>query len=674
MNINRRKQIELLVPLICAWGVYAFAQKDLLLPLAALVIVGGSFLGLLVKGSTRGHPQVRVSAKNSIYISILLGALWRNLMPPPSDAVAFVPVLLSAVQAASICLAVVMWFSFHYRYRSHYLRLLPWLTVAASINIPFDPVTRLAFWVFCTVSVAMILWPVYVPYEDTLRQRIRKSKAKSRWTYAYPVLLAVISSAVFVVLVNGIRVGDELFMDMIMDYARFRKHFHFFDNKLLLAGSGSTRSDIRPIMEVEKSGPMSRYLIGQIFDDYNDGLWQAPYDLPQKELPVTAARYRRSVNLTLFEYLDAVIPAPAGVAAVDGKNAPYKIDSYGIVYNPAKSIPQVTVYTDQARRRAPLHTFDAEPYLKIRPWLKQRLQAALDRAVGAEADPYQAARRIEAFFTANYEYELYVNFKADDRGILYMIYRKQPAYCSYFATAMVLMLRAQGIPARMATGFWASETAAWNEDRYIVRGRDAHAWVQALLPARDPRTGGPVLNGAGEPLYQWTRFDPTPAASRLEALQRDKRINKIADWIWCTQKRARAAIVNMETRTLVMVLFGLMGFVVLQELVKKIIRRRRTRKTIEQHAARLPDPRGKALYQDVYRRFERFLWSRYRIERHPAETDAELLARLRAQGAIPPAVLARLETFLTDYHAARFGGKKAARDRLEGLLKEISKS
>jgi hypothetical protein len=40
------------------------------------------------------------------------------------------------------------------------------------------------------------------------------------------------------------------------------------------------------------------------------------------------------------------------------------------------------------------------------------------------------------------------------------------------------------------------------------------------------------------------------------------------------------------------------------------------------------------------------------------------LARLRAQGAIPPAVLARLETFLTDYHAARFGGKKAARENL----------
>lgn len=65
-------------------------------------------------------------------------------------------------------------------------------------------------------------------------------------------------------------------------------------------------------------------------------------------------------------------------------------------------------------------------------------------------------------------------------------------YCTYYATAMVMMARLLGIPARVVNGFsqghYDSKQKAW-----IVDGNDAHSWVQAYFPG-----------------FGWVNFDPTP--------------------------------------------------------------------------------------------------------------------------------------------------------------------
>lgn len=66
-------------------------------------------------------------------------------------------------------------------------------------------------------------------------------------------------------------------------------------------------------------------------------------------------------------------------------------------------------------------------------------------------------------------------------------------YCTQFATAMIMLARAQGIPARMAIGFLPGQ--ADGKGGYVVRASDAHAW--------------PELYFAG---YGWLRFEPTPGS------------------------------------------------------------------------------------------------------------------------------------------------------------------
>jgi transglutaminase-like putative cysteine protease len=68
-------------------------------------------------------------------------------------------------------------------------------------------------------------------------------------------------------------------------------------------------------------------------------------------------------------------------------------------------------------------------------------------------------------------------------------------YCTYYATAMSVMARQLGIPTRVVSGFSQGQYDTHSRT-WVVRGNDAHSWVQAYLPG-----------------FGWMSFDPTPGFS-----------------------------------------------------------------------------------------------------------------------------------------------------------------
>ncbi|RMF87713.1 MAG: DUF4129 domain-containing protein, partial [Nitrospinota bacterium] len=130
-------------------------------------------------------------------------------------------------------------------------------------------------------------------------------------------------------------------------------------------------------------------------------------------------------------------------------------------------------------------------YLQLPPLAPRLYQLA--REVTAEAStPYEKARRLAAYLRSHYRYSLSLHLPQGD-PVEYFLFVSRAGHCEYFASAMTLLLRTLGIPARYVTGFQRGE---WNDfGRYfLVRQRDAHAWVEAYFPA-----------------YGWLAFDPTPS-------------------------------------------------------------------------------------------------------------------------------------------------------------------
>jgi transglutaminase-like putative cysteine protease len=126
------------------------------------------------------------------------------------------------------------------------------------------------------------------------------------------------------------------------------------------------------------------------------------------------------------------------------------------------------------------------------------LAAQIIAQAGAQT-PYDQAKAIERWLRTYIQYN--ESIPAPPRGsdpIEWFLFDSREGYCNYYASAMVLMLRSQGIPARMAAGF---AQGTWDADRgaFLVRERDAHTWVEVYFRG-----------------YGWVEFEPTADEAPLD--------------------------------------------------------------------------------------------------------------------------------------------------------------
>lgn len=118
--------------------------------------------------------------------------------------------------------------------------------------------------------------------------------------------------------------------------------------------------------------------------------------------------------------------------------------------------------------------------------------AALTRQVAGSGSDRSRVLAIETYLRNTYQYSLDLGAGGSPNPVDDFLFVRKKGPCGHFASAMALMLRLEKIPARIATGYLRGE---WNEpaNQYLIRERDAHAWVEAYI------------QGAG-----WTVFDPSP--------------------------------------------------------------------------------------------------------------------------------------------------------------------
>jgi hypothetical protein len=151
-----------------------------------------------------------------------------------------------------------------------------------------------------------------------------------------------------------------------------------------------------------------------------------------------------------------------------------------------------------------------------------RLVAVAEEVVqqAGATDPMTTAMALESHFRTpgNYEYsldpEVVRNPELDP--VEDFVANHRTGHCEYFASALVLMLRSQGIPARMVVGY---KGGAFNKvgEYYQVRQKHAHAWVEAYLaPGEFPAEQLVDAEVLGTQHGAWLRLDPTPADAELD--------------------------------------------------------------------------------------------------------------------------------------------------------------
>jgi transglutaminase-like putative cysteine protease len=356
--------------------------------------------------------------------------------------------------------------------------------------------------------------------------------------------------------------------------------------------------------------------------------------------------------------------APAGAPALEDAHAEHGDADGSRELRAPVGLHYVAYSTDAPRDEAAELPPEARAaYLQLPPALAPRL-VSLAARIAPAGPPAATARALAEWLRATHTYSLELPRPAPGLDPVESFLVETPAgHCEYFASAMALLLRARGVPARYVNGYLGGE---WNDvGRYVaVRDGRAHSWVEAYLP------------DAG-----WTRVDATPPLPAARAGRVRQWLDSLdfawARWIVSYDLPRQLELARGVAERLGLHAPGAPGgraptiLVVLAAVVAMAIAATRLApgRATARPAPRAANAADGAPVTKLYARALARL-AQAGVPRARGETPREYARRIGDAGLDDEAALAELTEL---YTAARFGGRGPAAEALHALGPRVAR-
>ncbi|MGG5257578.1 transglutaminase TgpA family protein [Phycicoccus avicenniae] len=246
-----------------------------------------------------------------------------------------------------------------------------------------------------------------------------------------------------------------------------------------------------------------------LLDSYRRGRWQASSDISfvplDGRLPGASALPSVKRTTEKITVSSSSIGVPQVAMPANPLGAPFPVNSWQVTGDGLVELTQpVGEYTVEYEQLAPTaDQFGATPEgnapnpedLALEPRSEERVRTLLDEITDDGDTPLETAVAIQDYLrspTFTYSEDLAdqtaQGARREEPLVSFLDNRR--GYCVQFSSAMIMLARAGGIPARMAVGFLPG---AIDGDDRVVRVSDAHAWPELWFPD-----------------LGWMRFEPTP--------------------------------------------------------------------------------------------------------------------------------------------------------------------
>ncbi len=289
-----------------------------------------------------------------------------------------------------------------------------------------------------------------------------------------------------------------------------------FSDEVRLGKVGEIKLDSSPVMMVRILNrsvdmlPVPLYWRGIALDEFDGSSWRAtgggkyggPESSPYKRTPEGRGREGHLAQEVITESLDTDVlfaaNFPVSYSSVPGGRVAEVNDSYilpGRISGRIKYVAYSNVYPppveDLRAAGADYSEIELGRYLQLPPLAPEVSELALE-ITSSDRNAYDKALAIKRHLLMNYAYTRTLEGGKGDFPLEEFLFDVKEGHCEYFSTAMVVLLREAGIPARVVNGFIGGE---WNEHGqfFLVRESDAHSWAEAYFPE-----------------YGWVTFDATP--------------------------------------------------------------------------------------------------------------------------------------------------------------------
>lgn len=294
-----------------------------------------------------------------------------------------------------------------------------------------------------------------------------------------------------------------------------------FSDIVKLGGIGSIQLNDEVVMRIRLDGTTGEqsnlYWRGLALDTFDGQSWMRSN--PAKEIfvkgdreliPLDLATSRDSLatQTVYLEPLDTPVlfGLPRAVGIQTGLPIIYKDSDGGISSQHTSERISYRIFSDRTlpsaeRLRADVQKYSPRPdkYLQLPDDLVPRISELAAKITANIDNRYDKARAIERYLQNEFGYTLEMKAGGND-PLADFLFRVREGHCEYFATAMAVMLRTQGIATRVVNGFHQGDYNA-TADIYIVRQKNAHSWVEVYFPKENA----------------WVPFDPTPFAGQTNA-------------------------------------------------------------------------------------------------------------------------------------------------------------
>ena len=303
-----------------------------------------------------------------------------------------------------------------------------------------------------------------------------------------------------------------------------------FSDSVELGDVASLQLDSSVAMRVAVDPPdairgMPRYWRGAVLDDFDGRKWSRtshryrPLDRVFPSGFYTGARARERFKIREEFILEAMdVPAILVLGRpleIRGRFAGILMDELGNLrgaFPPSRIRYDVVAALDGDRTPPTPGTLEL-PKLdpRIREFAEERTAGAGNAAARANA--------LLQVFRKGFRYSLEPNDVEGADPLARFLFETRVGHCEYFASSLAVLLRAVGIPARIANGYRGGE---WNEygGYFVVRQSDAHSWVEAWIDG------------------EWQTLDSTPAGAPSAPSAR------LSAWIDAARMRWYRYVVN----------------------------------------------------------------------------------------------------------------------------------
>jgi transglutaminase-like putative cysteine protease len=315
---------------------------------------------------------------------------------------------------------------------------------------------------------------------------------------------------------------------------------------------------------------------------------------------------------------------------------------------------------------------DMAPYLQVPAGISEKITALGDEVAGECNTPWQTCQVFLHFFHSSFTYGAGPKSKSEHALLEDFLLGTRQGHCEFFATAMTLLLRLRGVPARYVNGFLVEE---YNHlgGYYVVREKNAHAWVEAYIPEKG-----------------WMTFDPTPPTGGSG--RRDSLIplkwREFFDLIMLKVYNIKARLVLGDIKgTIIFLAFQLKAFflwifisplravVFILAVTLFCLYRLKKKAIIEILRGRINDKRSGIRLPEEFRvigeiltQFERLL-ARKKIRRAPEKTLLEFSGEIKT---LPAEQQASVKEFLTHYCLLRYARESIDGQDIADLRKKLA--